>query len=254
MPIQDIIKFLRQSIMVQDPEVVVVDEDFLSMTEEDFIPLLQIALSKIDPSDDLFSLSNENLYGLILMSKKELYHRLANKTATKYSLTSATGVQLKRAEIFDHYYKLIEEVEQEYKTYISTGGGAVVKTGEILLSSRYFSQRNYNLASAPKISLSLDNIYEDKLELSWKLNKINKFAKYELYIGEKPILDKYNNNAISKEARKVETIKDIHRTCYRIEGLKADTEYYVLILAEERNGLQGFAELKFTTLAKEEEV
>lgn len=253
MPIQDIIKFLRESIIVQDPEVVVVDEDFLSMTDEDFISLLQIALSKIDPSDDIFNLSNENLYGLILVSKKELYHRLANKTATKYSLTSATGVQLKRAEIFDHYYKLIEEVEQEYKTYISTGGGAVIKTGEILISSRYFSQRNYNLASKPQIALSLDNIYEDKVELSWKLNRINKFAKYDLYISKKPILDKYNKNAISTEAKKVEMIKDIHRTCYRIEGLQQDTEYYVLILVEERNGLQGYSELKFTTLASEVE-
>ena len=250
MPIQEIIKFLRQSILVQDPDVVAVDEDFLSLTEEDFITLLQVCLSKVDSNDDIFNLSQENLYPLILVSKKELYHRLANKTATKYSLTSATGVQLKRAEIFDHYYKLIEEVEKEYKTYLSTG--VSVKQGEILLSSRYFSQRNYSLASKPQIQLALDNIYKNKLEISWKLVKMNKFAKYELYIGESPIIDKYNRNAISKEAKKVETIRDIHRTCFRIEGLKADTEYYVLVLAEERNGLQGYAELKFTTLGESE--
>ena len=250
MPIQEIIKFLRQSILVQDPDVVAVDEDFLSLTEEDFITLLQVCLSKVDSNDDIFNLSQENLYPLILVSKKELYHRLANKTATKYSLTSATGVQLKRAEIFDHYYTLIEEVEKEYKTYLSTG--VSVKQGEILLSSRYFSQRNYSLASKPQIQLALDNIYKNKLEISWKLVKMNKFAKYELYIGESPIIDKYNRNAISKEAKKVETIRDIHRTCFRIEGLKADTEYYVLVLAEERNGLQGYAELKFTTLGESE--
>lgn len=251
MPIQDIIKFLRQSIMVQDPEVVVVDEDFLSMEDEDFIPLLQVALSKIDPTDDIFSLSNENLYGVILLSKKELYHRLAVKTATKYSLTSATGVSLERAEIFDHYYQLIQEVEAEYSAYVSSGGGVSVKTGEILISSRYFTERNYNLASRPKVSISLDSIYEDKLELSWSTSKVNKFAKYEVYVGEKPIIDKYNRNAISNEAKKVEVIKDIHTMCYRINDLKPDTEYYVLVLVEERNGLQGFAELKFTTLAKE---
>lgn len=248
MPIQDIIKFLRQSIMVQDPEVVVVDDDFLSMTEEDFIPLLQIALSKIDPSDDLFSLKQENLYPLILISKKELYHRLAVKSASDYSITSATGVQLKRAEVFDHYYKLIEEVEQDYKNYLATG--VQVQLGEVLLSSRYFSERNYSLASKPQVLLSIDEVYKDKVELSWNLKRINKFAKYELYIGEKPIIDKYNKNEISKEARKVDTIRDIHRTLYRISDLKADTEYYVLLLVEERNGLQGFVELKFTTLTE----
>lgn len=246
MHIQDIIKFLRQSIMVQDPNVVVVDEDFLAMNDEDFIPLLQIALSKIDPSDDLFSLSNENLYGLILLSKKELYHRLANKSATKYTIKSSTEAELTKSDIFDHYYKLIEEVEDEYRSYMNRGGGAVVKTGEILLSSRYFSQRNYNLASKPTISLNIDNIYKDKVEVSWKLNRINKFAKYELFVSKKPIFDKYTQK-VTNEATKVAIVKDIHKTLYRIDGLEADTEYYVLVLVEERNGLQGFCELKFTT-------
>lgn len=249
MQIQDIIKFLRQSVLVQDPDVATVDEDFLSMKDEDFIPLLQIALSKVDPSDDLFSLSEENLYGLILMSKKELYHRLATKSAKSYSLTSSSGAHLNRSDVFDHYYRLIQEVQEEYTKYLSTGGGKPIQFGEIILSSRYFTQRNYDLAKTPKVALSLDNIYKDKVELSWKITRINKFAKYELYISTNPIVDKYKKNAISTEAKKVETFKDIHTTCYRIEDLEEDTEYHVLILVEERNGLQGFAELKFTTLA-----
>lgn len=248
MSIQEIINFLRQSILVQDPEIAPVDEDFLSITEEDFVSLLQICLTKVDPKDDLFSLKQENLYPLILISKKELYHRLAVKSAKDYSITSATGVQLKRGEVFDHYYQLIEETEQEYKNYLATG--VPVQVGEVLISSRYFSGRNYALASKPQILLSLDNIYEDNVEVSWNLKRINKFAKYELYIGEKPIIDKYNKNAISKEARKVSIFRDIHTTCFRISELKEDTEYYVLILVEERNGLQGYAELKFTTLTK----
>lgn len=248
MPIQEIIKFLRQSILVQDPDVAPVDEDFLSITEEDFVALLQICLTKVDPRDDVFSLKQENLYPLILISKKELYHRLAVKSAPDYSITSATGTQLKRGEVFDHYYKLIEEVEQEYKNYLATG--VPVQVGEVLLSSRYFSGRNYSLASKPQVLLSIDEVYKDKVELSWNLKRINKFAKYELYIGEKPIIDKYDRNAISKEAKKVDTIRDIHRTLYRISELKADTVYYVLLLVEERNGLQGYVELKFTTLAE----
>lgn len=248
MLIQEIIQFLRQSVMVQDPEVASVDEDFLSMTDEDFISLLTISLAKVDAEDDIFSLSNDNLYPLILVSKKELYHRLAVKNAPMYSLTSSTGVALSRNEVFDHYYSLIEEVESEYTTYLSTG--TKVQVADVLLSSRYFTHRNYNLASKPKISLSLDNIYEDKLELSWSLNKINKFAKYDLYIGTEPIIDIYDRNSINTKAKKVEEIKDIHRTHYRISNLTPDTTYYVLIIAEERNGLQGYSELKFTTLAQ----
>lgn len=243
---QEIIKFLRQSVIVQDPDVASVDEDFLTMKDEDFIPLLTISLAKVDPSDSINNLSNDNLYPLVLVAKKELYHRLAVKSSPTYSLTSATGVQLKRGEVFDHYYKLIEEVESEYKNYLATG--VVVKTGEVLLSSRYFTTRNYNLASKPSVILNLDNIYSDKVEISWALEKYNKFAKYIIYIGTEPNIDIYNKNAINVNARKVETIKDIHRTRLRISDLVPDTEYYITIIAEERNGLQGYEELKFTTL------
>lgn len=249
MSIKELIKFFRQSVLVQDPEVVSVDEDFLSMTDEDFIPLLTIALSKVDPSDNINHLSNENLYALVLVAKKELFYRLAMKTATKYSLTSATGVQLKRAEIFDHYYKLIEEVEKEYKSYLATG--VPVKQGEILLSSRYFSARNYSLATAPTITGNLDNVYSNKVEVSWSLGNINKFAKCEIYLDTKDIVDRYKNNAISPTAKKVVIIRDVHCDCTRIENLKPDTEYHLLFVVEERNGLKGVHEITFTTLEEE---
>lgn len=247
MTVQEIIKFLRQSVIVQDPEVVTVDEDFLSMTEEEFILALQISLSKIDPEDTIYNLSNENLYPLILITKKELYHRLAVKSATDYTLQSSGGAILNKSDIFDHYYKLIEEVEKEYNNYLSTG--ISVKVGEVLLSSRYFSQRNYNLAKAPNVRVILDTIYSDKVELSWELTRIDKFAFYELYISENPIVDKYTpENPIKATAKKLKQIKDIHQNCFRVENLKPDTTYYLVVLAEERNGLRGFEEIKFTTL------
>lgn len=247
MPIEEIIKFLRQSMLVQDPDVVAVDEDFLSMTDEDFIPTLQICLSRVDPKDDLFSLSQENLYPLILITKKELYHRLALKSASSYTIKSSTGAELTKSDIFEHYYKLIEEVEQEYKNYLATG--VPVQVGEILLSSRYFSQRNFNLAKAPKVRVTLDTIYEDKIEFSWKLTQINKFARYEVYISTSPIVDKYKHgNPISSNAKKVCELKNIHTTCLRIEDLPQDTTHYLVVLVEERNGLKGFEEIKFTTL------
>lgn len=246
MNVQDIVKFLRDSILVQDPNIVVVDPDYLAITDEDFVTLLQVCLSKVDSEDNIFNLSSDNLYELILVAKKELYHRLAMKTATKYSLTSATGVQLKRSEIFEHYYQLIEEVEKEYRNYKSTG--TTVKQGEILISSRYFTQRNFDLATKPSVALSIDEVYLDKVELSWKLTRINKFAKYTLYLSKSPIVDKYKNNTISNKATKVCDINNIHTTCYRIEDLEPNTKYYVVILVEEKNGLQGYTELFFTTL------
>lgn len=251
MSIENIIKFLRQSVLVQDPEVVTVDEDFLSLTDEDFIPLLSICLSKVDPKDDIFNLSEENLYPLILVTKKELYHRLAIKSAPNYSIQSSGGAKLSKSDVFDHYYKLIQQVEEEYSNYLATG--VPVQVGEVLLSSRYFSQRNFNLAKAPKVSVSLDNIYIDKVEFSWKLTQIDKFAHYEVYLSTSPIVDKYKpQDPISKSAKKVCEIKNIHQTCLRIEDLPSNTQHYLVVVVEERNGLRGFTEIKFTTLEESE--
>lgn len=247
MPIEEIIKFLRQSMIVQDPDVVAIDEDFLSMTDADLITILQICLSKVDAKDDLFSLSQENLYPLILVTKKELYHRLALKSASSYSIKSSGGAELSKSDIFEHYYKLIEEVEKEYKNYLATG--VPVHVGEVLLSNRYFSHRNYNLAQAPKIKVTLDDIYEDKVEFSWKLTRINKFAHYEVYLSTSPIVDKYtHDNPIRKSAKKICELHNIHTTCLRIEDLPPNTAHYLVVLVEERNGLKGFEEIKFTTL------
>lgn len=247
MNIESIVKLLRNSIFVQDPEVAIVDEDLLQMADEDFIPILQMCLSRVDPTESINNISNENIYPLIILAKIELYHRLAVKTAPKYSLTSATGVQLKRAEVFDHYYKLIEQSQSEYKTYLATG--VVVKSAEVILDSRYFTQRNYNLAKKPTVVLQLDNVYSDKVEVSWSNLVINKFAKYELYLSTQPIFDKYEDK-VNANSSKIVTITDLHTTFYRVNNLIPNTKYYLLLQVEERNGLKGYSEIEFTTLTE----
>lgn len=246
MTIQQLVAFLRQSVMVQDPEVAVVDEDFLQMKEEDLVLLLQIALSKVAPEENLSTLSQENIYPTILVAKKELYHRLAVKSAPKYDLTSSSGAELHRDDIFNHYYKLIDDIEKEYNRYMSTGRPVIA--GQVLLDSKYFTMRNYNLATNPVVTLSIDNVYNNSVEVSWIINKINKFAKFEVYVSEKAIIDVYKNNAISKEATKVNVFNDIHTHCTRVENLKPNTEYHVAVIIYERNGLTGYSELTFTTL------
>lgn len=244
MNLESIIKLLRDSLFIQDPEVIVVDEDFLQMADEDFIPIIKMCLGRTAPTESIDSISSDNVYPLILLAKIELYHRLAVKSSPDYSITSATGVQLKKGDVFEHYYKLIEQAQKEYTTYLATG--IVVKSADILLDTRYFTQRNYNLAKKPTISLTLDTIYTDKVEVSWGQLNCNKFARYNLYISKEPIFDKYDNK-VKSNATKVVTISDIHTKLYRISNLTPDTKYYVLLEVEERNGLKGYSEVDFTT-------
>lgn len=253
MQVDNIIKLLRNSIFIQDPDIAPVDEDLLAMKDEDFIPVLQMCLANVDPNATLDDIEDDRVYPMIILAKIELYSRLAVKTAPKYSLTSATGVQLKRAEVFDHYYKLIEQCQNDYKIYKSTGGRTLTNEEvitHVVLDNRYFSQRNYNLANNPKVTLKIDTVYADKIEVSWGKIKVNKFARFELYLDKKPIYDKYTSK-VSPSATKLAVIKDIHQKCCRIESLDQDTKYYLLILIEERNGLKGYSEVEFTTLNPE---
>lgn len=251
MPIETIIKLLRDSIFIQDPNVAVVDEDLLQMSDEDFIPLLSMCLSRVDSSATLETMRQDRLYPLFLLCKIELYHRLAVKSASTYSLTSATGVQLTRSDVFEHYYQLIQQCQQEYAKFMSTGGLTLTSedvVAPILLDSRYFSQRNYTLSKKPTIKLNLDNFYSDSCEISWNGINVTKFARFNVYVGKRPIFDKYTDS-IDKEAQKITEIKDIHKTFLRIADLTPDTKYYVLIELEDRNGLKGRSQIEFTTLA-----
>lgn len=247
MDIESIIKLLRSSIFVQDPNVAVVDDDLLQMADEEFIPILQVALSRVDPSETINNISNENIYPVVILAKIELFHRLAVKSAPKYSLTSATGVQLKKAEVFDHYYKLIEQCQSEYKTYLATG--IVVKSAEVILDTRYFTQRNYSLAKKPTITLKLDNVFERMAEVSWTNLVVNKFARYEMYLSTQPNYDKYENK-VNANSSKIVTITDIHTSLFRVKDLTPNTKYYLLLVVEERNGLKGYSEIDFTTLVE----
>lgn len=253
MPIENIIKLLRQSIFIQDPDISVVDEDLLQMADEDFIPLLTMCLGRVDSSATLDNMKSDRIYPLILLTKIELYHRLAVKSASTYSLTSATGVQLSRGEIFEHYYQLIQQTKDEYSAFMSTGGLTLSSEDvvvPILLDSRYFSERNYKLATRPSIKLNLDNFYSTSCEISWGGFSVTKFARFNVYVGKRPIFDKYTDS-IDKEAKKIIEIKDIHKTLLRIADLTPDTKYYVLIELEDRNGLKGYSQIEFTTLAVE---
>lgn len=243
---RQLIAYLRQSCIVQDPEVTPNDPAFLSLTDEELELVLNVALSKESPFDSIENIMPESIYPVILLAKKELYYQLATKSAPLYKMSLGEDGGLSKEQRFEHYLALIQEVEAEYKHYKETG--TVVNVGEILLSSRYYTRRNYNLATPPTCNLIVDLVTDTYVELSWSVRNINRFYSYVLYISENPIVDLYNpNSPIKGRAKKVIELRDIHFTKYRIENLKPFTKYYVCLVVQEANGLKGFSEVSFTT-------
>ena len=248
--IDTLISYLRSSVSIQDKEGVINnDPNFLSMSDEELEDVLTIGLSGVDSEDSLNSISPENIQPTILRSQIELYHRLAVKTAPKYTITSSSGATLDKDQIFDHYYKLIQLTKEEYELFVyANGGNAKISIGDVLLDKKYFSERNYTKSKNPKIILSIDTVGLDYVELSWVFKKLGKLDEVNIYLSNSPIYDRYSDTkAIKEGATKVVSYKDLHKVCTRLIGLKSDTTYYVLIEVIELNGLKGYSEVSFKT-------
>lgn len=241
-----VIAYLRQNCRVQDPEILPNDPTFLSMTDADLENVITVALYKESPHDRIDHIPDEVVYPVILVAKKELYYRLASDTAPLYPISLGDDGGVKKNIRFDHYMTLIAEVNKEYNTFKTTG--TPISVGEVLLPSRYYSKRNYDLATPPSCVLTADLVRSDSVDLSWSVRNINKFYSYLLYLSSEPIVDLYDpSKPIKESSEKVQQIFDIHTRLYRISGLNPNSLYYVALVVQEANGLKGFSEISFTT-------
>lgn len=265
MTLKNLIRYLRNSVSVQNPLGVDTDDEgneveirvdtdpaYLSMTDEDLSQYIEIAAGANFPDisikDDI---PTENVYAITLLSKRELYFALAVKDAPLYDL-GADSAYIKRSQRFDHYMTLIKQLDDEYQLYLDNGGAGAntVSSSDVLLSNRWGTKYNYEKGAIPALSLYVRNIKENSVDIEWKA-KLSRFANYKVYISENEIVDMYVYPPISENLKPAAVLTDIHRTRCRIEGLNPDTTYFVAISVSEKNGLTGYATKEFTTPAEE---
>lgn len=257
MELESIVSFLRSSCLIDDPELVS-DSSYIALTDVELTDILRIVCSRVHKHTNVESMSESKLYPVILLAKKELYHRLAVSSANEYTLGGEAGT-LNRSDRFSHFYKLIEAVQKEYEQWVeeetlntdvsnTTNYGNGYSNGEIFLSSRYYSMRNYNHASKPVVELSIDNLYENSVEISWSIKKLNRFRCIKVFIHDNFIVDKYDKNRVNKEAKLLLNSRDIQNNTLRIANLDSEKLYFLAIILEEQNGLIGYDEVQFVTL------
>ena len=252
MTVDQLVQYLRLNLSIQDPEGTVQDSAYLSMTDEDIVLYMNIVLTRnFSDVPSLDYLPTEYVYPVILLSKKEIFHALAVKEAPLYDLGADNNNYLKRSQRFEHYMKLIAQVDKEYEDYLKNGGaGANTLTSfDVLLSDRYATRRNYEKGVVPAPILYVMGVSENFVEIHWKV-KLSRFQSYKVYISETPIVDSFDvTSVISKSAKEVAFIRNVHQTSCRIEGLNPDTDYYVAVAATEMSSLTGVAQQSFKTLA-----
>lgn len=256
MVVESTIKFLRESVQIQYEESEIQDPAYLSMTDDDLLLYLNTVKTRdFNDYSTLSQLPESSVYGLVLLAKKELYYTLAVKEAPLYDI-GADGAYLKRSQRFDHYMKLAEDAEKDYKSWLESSeeyGFGTVKTYSTTVANRYATKYNKENSPLPQVMLGLSNLTKDSVELDWKVKNLGKFFRYKIYLSESPIVDEYNlSEKVSPEAKLIAEIKDIHQCKCRITNLTEGTKYYVAVQAMNLTYLSGYAEEEFETVTEAE--
>lgn len=185
---------------------------------------------------------------VILNAKKEIYFRLASLTAPEYSMETEFSKLLK-GDRWNHYYKLIELTVKELKRLDDEGILSTITTGDVVITGRNGTYRNYRLATPFAGTVSLSNITTSSVELSWEALLGSDFSGYSILMGTSQIYDEFVHSYIIPENVLDQTlITDVHRTKYRISDLTQNTLYYLLFIYNHSNGYKEYTPLSFTTL------
>lgn len=247
MTVEELIKYLRLNVCIQDPNITQ-DTVYLNMSDEDIRLYMEVALSRDFPNETLDTLPNDSIYPLILLSKKEMFYALAVASAPDYNLGADNNNYLKRSERFSHYMTLVEAASKEYEQYLEDGGagGYALTSHNVTLSERYYTKYNYENGLAPALSLFLKEVGTDYVEIEWKAQSPSHFKHYEVYVSDTPIVDLSNlEKHISPDAQKVATIKDYHQRSCKIKGINEMicNQIYIAVVAEQMNLRKAYSQI-----------
>ena len=261
--VSELCNLLREAVNVQNEGAEIQDPAFLTMTDEDLTMFLKLGMSQVYPSvEDLADLPPGSDYPVILVSKKELYLKLAVVSAPLYDLTADNNNQIKRSQRFSHYMALAESAQAEYEDWVENGGGATVDpntgiqgvtTYEVLRSKNHYSLRNYEHGLNPVVRVKIGEITTESVSFSWSSFNNDHFGKYLVYVSENPIVDPFRDGSKAEDkildgATLVLSTWDFRNNHKRVEGLKPETEYYIAVFSVERNQLYGYKQVTFQTL------
>lgn len=255
--ITEMVKLLRDSVNIQYDDSEVIDPAYLSMTDEDIIRFIKLGINRIYPEvESLEDLPpNCSEYAIILLSKIELYLKLAVLRSEKIDLGADNNNYIKNSQRFDHYMKLVEEARQEYESWLDNEGNDTVSTYEILNTKYSHTKRYYENQLKPSVSIKVANVTSDSFDFEWGASNISHFGRYAVYMSKSQIFNKYADGSDYKEhiipsddLVLLRETYDIRNNTKHIGGLEPNTTYYIFVVAQCRNGVWGSKETSLTTL------
>lgn len=240
--------YLTDSLMLSTP---LIKNDPAYQHLKDSIPsIIEMSMLSLG-KDNIDELSATELNLLGLKSLHTIYLRLATLTAPEFDV-SAEQVSFKKGDRFFHYTSLAEKVAEQIQLAELS---SYVEVADIRISSRNGTVRNYNLSRNQKLNFKLNKVTTHSAELEWKMFNLSfgEFYKYSLMFSETPIYDEYSVPKIrSGNDVSVKDFYDIKRTKYRLENLKPNTTYYLVLVFHSRDGNQSIECIEVETLGLEQ--
>ena len=239
---EDLVKYIQFYLSQENNSDPVVK----SITPEDINTVLKRQCTSLNLDYEDLPPTSEGI--LICLTRKELYWKLATASAPMYEL-NMDGLKVSKQTRFDHYLKLIQQVEQEYINLINDPNRTLVTTGEAIIQKPYTMDNYVKSYKIPRIDLEVDNINPDNIELSFDFGHVDPkdYLGTELYIHTSPIVDKYDNNRVAKEAKLVLSSNNIRQVCHRVKGITPQSQtYYVMLLVKLRHGFKTYCEKEVT--------
>lgn len=262
--IEELVRTLRSAVNVQQEEAEVIDPAYLSMSDEDLMLFVKLAVSRAYPNvTDLSELPSGSDYPVVLLAKIELYTKLAVMKADKVDMGADNNNYLKQDQRFQHYMKLVDTAKSQYDSWLDNEGQGEVSSFDVLLDNRHYTHRNYEKQAKPKVLLGIDSVTTNSIDFHWKVSNTSHFSRFKVYISQSPIVDLFTDGSMSHKdhvdsgAVLVLSTSDIRHVQKRILNLDPETTYYVAVLCIERNQVWGYAETPFNTLpeiADEEDI
>lgn len=250
---EELVQTLRSSVNVQNEESEVIDPAFLVMSDEELILFIKLGVSRAYPKvEDLSELPSGAEYPVILLSKIELYTKLAVMKADKVDMGVDNNNYLKQDQRFQHYMKLVQTAKEQYDTWLDNEGQGEVNSFNVLLDRNHHTSRNYELQMKPKVKVHIDNVASDCIEFHWNVSNVSHFALFKVYVSESPIVDMFKEGAfykdkLSDKAHLILSTHDIRNTFKRVSGLSPEVSYHIAVLSVERNQVWGYEEVTVST-------
>jgi hypothetical protein len=245
---EGILPYFKKSILDDNSQAYTQDPLLATYSDDDLWDIVTNAVFEHNPlyTVDNFPVNEQPF--LLMLCRKEIYFRLSTKEAPFYPI-EAEGASLRKDYRFNHYITLIEKITNDYESaWEKFQRNTPAEAGEVILSNKHHTLRNYNLAEAPIVTAIVGIPTSTTADISWSKFDVfaGRFKQYKVYISTAPILDTFLNT-ISDSATQIAEINDIHVVKFRILNLQPNTKYYVLVASIDTNGLIGYSEVDFTT-------